>query len=67
MLAEKVFPVIEVDTGRTVDVVLTQGIALGQLLDGTAPGSASARSTAGDPDRGVFSHRARRGLSHTRA
>jgi conjugal transfer pilus assembly protein TraB len=27
-LAEKVFPVIEIDAGRTVDVVLTQGIAL---------------------------------------
>lgn len=27
-LAEKIFPVIEVDAGRTVDVVLTQGIAL---------------------------------------
>ena len=32
-LAEKVFPVIEVDAGRTVDVVLTQGIALAQPLD----------------------------------
>ena len=27
-LAEKVFPVIEVDAGRSVDVVLTQGVAL---------------------------------------
>ena len=59
-LAEKVFPVIEVDAGRTVDVVLTQGIALGQSLDGTAPSSASATSTASDPDRGAFSHLARR-------
>ena len=32
-LAEKVFPVIEVDAGRTVDVVLTQGIALQGSLD----------------------------------
>ena len=32
-LAEKVFPVIEVDAGRTVDVVLTQGIALEVPLD----------------------------------
>jgi conjugal transfer pilus assembly protein TraB len=32
-LAEKVFPVIEIDAGRTVDVVLTQGIALQGSLD----------------------------------
>jgi len=32
-LAEKVFPVIEVDAGRTVDVVVTQGIALQGALD----------------------------------
>jgi conjugal transfer pilus assembly protein TraB len=32
-LAEKVFPVIEVDAGRTVDVVVTQGIALKGALD----------------------------------
>ena len=35
-LAEKVFPVIEVDAGRTVDVVLTQGIALPGPLDAAA-------------------------------
>jgi len=32
-LAEKVFPVIEVDAGRRVDVVLTQGVALQGTLD----------------------------------
>ena len=32
-LAEKVFPVIEIDAGRTVDVVLTQGITLDAALD----------------------------------
>lgn len=32
-LAEKVFPVIEVDAGRTVDVVVTQGVALQGALD----------------------------------
>jgi conjugal transfer pilus assembly protein TraB len=32
-LAEKVFPVIEVDAGRSVDVVLTQGMALPGTLD----------------------------------
>lgn len=35
-LAEKVFPVIEIDAGRTVDVVLTQGIALAGPLDAEA-------------------------------
>jgi conjugal transfer pilus assembly protein TraB len=39
-LAEKVFPVIEVDAGRSVDVVLTQGVALPGTLDaGTDPDS----------------------------
>ena len=32
-LAEKVFPVIEIDAGRSVDVVLTQGMALQAPLD----------------------------------
>ena len=32
-LAEKVFPVIEVDAGRTVDVVITQGISLQGQVD----------------------------------
>ncbi len=32
-LAEKVFPVIEIDAGRTVDVVITQGISLQGPLD----------------------------------
>ncbi len=35
-LAEKVFPVIEIDAGRSVDVVLTQGIALQGSLDAAA-------------------------------
>lgn len=35
-LAEKVFPVIEVDAGRTVDVVVTQGISLQGPLDAAA-------------------------------
>jgi conjugal transfer pilus assembly protein TraB len=38
-LAEKVFPVIEVDAGRTVDVVLTQGIALQGPLEITSEDS----------------------------
>ena len=32
-LAEKVFPVIEVDAGRTVDVVVTQGVSMQGSLD----------------------------------
>ena len=32
-LAEKVFPVIEIDAGRTVDVVLTTGVSLQGTLD----------------------------------
>lgn len=32
-LAEKVFPVIEVDAGRSVDVVITQGVALQGALE----------------------------------
>jgi conjugal transfer pilus assembly protein TraB len=35
-LAERVFPVVEIDAGRTVDVVLTQGIALPGPLDASA-------------------------------
>ena len=35
-LAEKVFPVIEVDAGRVVDVIVTQGIALPDALDEAA-------------------------------
>ena len=35
-LAEKVFPVIEIDAGRTVDVVITQGISLQGPLDAAA-------------------------------
>src|SRR3989304_5812105 len=35
-LAEKVFPVIEVDAGRTVDVVITQGVSLQGSLDAAA-------------------------------
>jgi len=36
-LAEKTFPVIEVDAGRTVDVVLTQGVAIDVPDDATDP------------------------------
>ena len=39
-LAEKVFPVVEVDAGRTVDVVVTQGVSLQGALD----------TTSADPD-----------------
>ncbi|MBK7745276.1 MAG: conjugal transfer protein TraB [Betaproteobacteria bacterium] len=45
-LAEKTFPVIEVDAGRTVDVVLTQGVAI------EAPTDAKDADTAADDDPG---------------
>ena len=38
-LAEKVFPVIEVDAGRTVDVVITQGVSLQGSLDAASQDS----------------------------
>ncbi len=49
-LAEKVFPVIEVDAGRTVDVVITQGLALPEALDGVLDESADATDTTGHTD-----------------
>ena len=51
-LAEKVFPVIEVDAGRMVDVVVTQGVSLQGALDAEAqdredfPAACRARTTA---------------------
>ena len=53
-LAEKVFPVIEVDAGRTVDVVITQGTSLQGSLD-----------TAGQ-DREEFPQLAERALNQRR-
>ncbi len=52
-LAEKVFPVIEVDAGRHVDVVVTQGMNLGGPLD--TPGADAnapprARDDADEPE-----------------
>jgi len=38
-LAEKVFPVIEIDAGRAVDVVLTSGVSLQATLDGATQDS----------------------------
>ena len=49
-LAEKVFPVIEIDAGRTVDVVITQGFSLQGSLD------------AASQDRDAFPHLAERSL-----
>ena len=46
-LAEKVFPVIEVDAGRTVDVVITQGVRLSSPLNSsTAPGDSTPALTS---------------------
>ena len=55
-LAEKVFPVIEIDAGRTVDVVITQGVALQFPLDagrddeGYSQLSARTRTSRRDDD-----------------
>ena len=49
-LAEKTFPVIEVDAGRTVDVVLTQGVAIEAPTDSTdADADTTADGDPGDP------------------
>ena len=40
-LAEKTFPVIEVQSGRQVDVVITQGVSLDVALDGISAGPGS--------------------------
>ena len=46
-LAEKVFPVIEVDAGRTVDVVITQGVTLSSPLNSNAsPGDSAPALTS---------------------
>ena len=46
-LAEKVFPVIEVDAGRTVDVVITQGVTLSSPLNSNAsPGDPAPALTS---------------------
>jgi conjugal transfer pilus assembly protein TraB len=49
-LAEKTFPVIEVDAGRTVDVVLTQGVAIEVPTDATeADTDTGTDDDPGDP------------------
>ena len=53
-LAEKIFPVIEIDAGRTVDVVLTQGIALQGQLDAATQDSDAYPQLA---ERAKFSRR----------
>jgi conjugal transfer pilus assembly protein TraB len=45
-LAEKVFPIIECDAGRKIDVVITEGIRLDEELSGVASGSAAVAATA---------------------
>ena len=46
-LAEKTFPIIEVDAGRTVDVVLTEGVA----IDAPLAAAGAAARPAGDAIR----------------
>ncbi len=44
-LADKIFPVLELDSGRTVDVVLSQGVCLGE--EGPGPASTSEARSEG--------------------
>lgn len=44
-LADKIFPVLELDSGRTVDVVLSQGVRLGE--EGPGPASTSEARSEG--------------------
>jgi conjugal transfer pilus assembly protein TraB len=46
-LAEKTFPVIEVDAGRSVDVVLTEGA----VIDAPLTSAGAAARPTGDPVR----------------
>ena len=47
-LAEKTFPIIEVDAGRSVDVVLTEGV----VIDGPLTTAGAAARPTGDATRG---------------
>ena len=38
-LAEKLFPVIEIDAGRTVEVIFTKGFAFGEGLNSEQEGT----------------------------
>ncbi len=40
-LADKIFPVLELDSGRVVDVVLSQGVTLGDTDSGESSGNSS--------------------------
>ncbi len=62
-LAEKVFPVIEIDAGRTVDVVITQGLALPEALDGVLDESADASDSTGHTDYPYLAQR----MAHPRS
>jgi conjugal transfer pilus assembly protein TraB len=51
-LAEKTFPIIEVDAGRSVDVVLTEGV----VIDGPLTTVGAAARPTGDATRGRAPH-----------
>lgn len=51
-LAEKTFPIIEVDAGRSVDVVLTEGV----VIDGPLTTAGAAARPTGDATRGQTPH-----------
>ena len=45
-LAEKTFPVVEIDAGRMVDVVITKGVVIDEPLDANAKAAPSNFSPA---------------------
>ncbi|MCH9741633.1 MAG: hypothetical protein K0U21_00330 [Proteobacteria bacterium] len=53
-LAEKMYPVIEVDAGRTVDVVLTAGSSYADSDEDTPPAAASAMQQVGNSVLGAL-------------
>jgi conjugal transfer pilus assembly protein TraB len=55
-LAERTFPVIEVQPGRLVDVVITQGVSIDVALGSISPAESASptRGTAPDSDRSAL-------------
>ena len=53
-LADKIFPVLEIDSGRKVDIVFSQGVTLGEEPQQKPPRAAPAADTAGANSSLVF-------------
>ncbi len=63
-LADKIFPVLELDSGRTVDVVLSQGVTLGDSnLEGTSLNGSQSQGTVNNSR--VFGERLRQSRDNT--